>query len=207
MQLGDAMDWFQLSRFDKDPSRKNTARDDLEMYREQMVKWAAMLPSGSEFRQLEGNHEARLTKYVWGRAGDLSQMVYVTADMLGIKELNKCTSTKFSWHPISNYRSCIIGDCILHHGVFFDQNVAASNLKRYMQKIIQGHSHRLQLIYHGDLWSCSLGHGSQEEQTAHIPAPNGWRQAFAILTEIRGECSIEIVPVQDGKCIFRGREL
>lgn len=207
VQLGDAMDWFQLSRFDKDPLRKNTARDDLEMYRDQMVKWAALLPAGSEFRQLEGNHEFRLTKYIWGRASDLSQMVYIVPDMLGIKELNKCMSVKFSWFNLSNYRACIIGDCLIHHGQFFDQHVAANNLKRYAQKIITGHTHRLQLAYNGNAWSCTLGHGSLEAQTSHIPAPTGWQQAFGVLTEIRGECSLEVVPVNDGKCVFRGREL
>lgn len=207
VQLGDAVDWFQLSRFDKDPSRKNTARDDLELYREQMIKWAALLPAGAEFRQLEGNHEARLTKYVWGRAGDLSQMVYIIPDMLGIKELNKITSTKFGWFPFTNYRACIIGDCILHHGHFFNEHVAANNLKRYMHKYICGHTHRLQVVYFGDLFSATLGHGSLEHQTSHIPAPTGWAQAFGVLTEIDGICNLEIIPVTRGSCVLRGKRV
>jgi hypothetical protein len=204
VQLGDAVDWWQLSRFDKDPSRKNTARDDLEMYREQMVKWAAMLPPGAEYRLLEGNHESRAVRYIWGRAPDISQMVKAVPEMLGLKEMNQLTKTRFSWYPISDYRACIIGDCILHHGHFFNEHVAVANLKRYAQKFLCGHTHRVQLAFHGDKWSCTIGHGSLEDDTSHIPAPTGWQQAFAILTEVNGECSIEIIPVKDGKCLLRG---
>lgn len=207
VQLGDAIDFFQLSKFDKDPARKNTARDDLELYREQMLRWANLLPDGSCFRQLEGNHEHRLTRFIWGRSGEIAQMVQAVPEMLGIKELNKISRIRYEWFPINNYRSCVIGDCLLHHGTFFNKHVAVTNLERYPNKFICGHTHRIQLAYNGDKWSCTLGHGSLEDDTSHIPAPTGWSQAFAILTETRGECSIEVISVKDGKCIFRGESL
>lgn len=207
IQLGDAVDWFQLSRFDKDPARKNTARDDLEMYREQMIKWAALLPDGAAYIQLEGNHEDRLRRYIWGSARDIAQMVHAVPEILGFKELNKIHRIDFRWHPISNYRSCRIGDTIIHHGHFFNEHTAVNNLKRYPEKLITGHTHRIQLAYSGDKFSCTLGHGSLETETSHAPVPSGWAQAFAVLTEVKGECNIEVFQVNNGKCIFRGEAL
>ncbi len=177
------------------------------MYREQMLKWANLLPDGCEFRQLEGNHEDRLRRYLWGSAREIAQMIHAVPEMLGFKELNKISRIKYSWYAIGNYRSCTIGDCLLHHGTFFNKHTAVTNLERYQHKLVTGHTHRLQLAYNGPLWSCTLGHGSLESQTSHIPAPSGWSQAFGILTENRGECQIEVVPVRDGKCILRGEPI
>lgn len=172
-----------------------------------MVKWAALLEDGCEYLQLEGNHEDRLRRYVWGNAREIAQMVYIVPEMLGFKELNKLRAVSFKWHPIGNYKSCRIGDTILHHGHFFNEHVAVNNLKRYPEKLITGHTHRLQLAYYGDKWSCTLGHGSLEASTAHIPAPSGWCQAFGVLTEVRGECSLEVIPVNNGRCVLRGEQL
>lgn len=173
-----------------------------------MIKWSALLPSGATYHQLCGNHEFRLARYIWGKAGAIYQMVQQIPDMLGFRELNKVSKTKFVWHPIDNYKSLIIGGTVIHHGVFFNKNIALSNFNRYEDyNFLCGHTHRVQYFSDGVRWSCSLGHGSNEKETAHIHAPMGWRQAIGVLTEIDGRCTLEIIANEDNEFIFRGKKL
>jgi hypothetical protein len=205
VQLGDAVDFFQLSRFDKDPARKNSARDDLEEYREIMIKWAAALPRGATYHQICGNHEHRIVRYLWGNAPALHAMVKAIPDMLGFTELNKTHKCKFVWHPYERWQSCVIGDTLLTHGFYYSTHTAATMLAKYRRKMVQGHTHRLMIVHQENIWCATLGHASDESQTAHTPCPTGWTQAIGILTENDGECSIEIIPVENGSCVLRGK--
>lgn len=203
VQLGDAIDCPQISKYPLDPDRNNTVYDDIQDYGQQLNVWARELRRGI-FYQLEGNHEDRLRRYIWANASKINQLVKTIPELLGIEQRNKCGSIDFRWFPISRWDACKIGDTVLHHGHFFNKHVAISNLERYPKKFICGHTHRLQLVSNGDRFSASLGHGSNEALTSHNPTPTGWQQAFGLLHEIGGICHLEVVSVENGKCILHG---
>lgn len=200
VQLGDALDFFQISRFEKDPERKNSIFDDIAIYRQILDVWEKALPPGGEIHQLEGNHEQRLTRYVWAQAREISRAVKPLPELLSLKS----KKIIYKWHPLKIWSSCKIGDCILHHGHYFNQHVAVSNLTRYPKKLITGHTHRFQFAANGERFSATLGHGSNEDMTAHTPAPTSWQQAFGILTVINSISFFEAVIVQDGRCVING---
>lgn len=199
VQLGDALDFWQISRFDKDPMRKRTLMDDVKMYSQILDEWEDALPVSSEIIQLEGNHEDRLRRYIWQNAKELAGgWVRSVPEMLGFKgRLIKCT-----WHELSDWKSCKIGNCILHHGHYFNAHVAVGNLTRYPASLITGHTHRFQFVSNGQRFSATLGHGSNESETAHQPTPTGWQQALGILTVVSGKSHLNPILVQNGQCIL-----
>lgn len=200
VQLGDAVDCFQISKYPKNPERLNSVFDDVIDYRLQMIEWHELC--GGYYWQLEGNHENRLERFIWEKSPQINKLVRTIPELL---DIGKITGTK--WFPLRDWRACQIGDATLHHGVFYSQHVAAGNLARYPTKLLTGHVHRLQYVSNGERWSCVLGHGSDETLTSHNATPTGWQQAFGLLHNVNGVCEIEVVPVAGGKCTFRGEVL
>lgn len=203
VQLGDALDFWQISRYDKNPARKRTIAEDAALYKTTLIEWAKCLPKDGVIHQIEGNHCDRLRRYVWANAKELEGLVKTVPEMIGLRDL----PIKAIWHPIHKWDSCKIGDAILHHGHFFNQHLAVGNLTRYPKKFIQGHSHRFQFASNGTHFSASLGHGSNESETAHQPTPTGWQQAMGILVVINGVSHLEPILVKNGRCVVYGQEV
>ena len=55
--LGDSLDFYQLSKFDKDPLRKTAVSDDVAEFRDVLHQLDANCPLKTEKVFLEGNHE------------------------------------------------------------------------------------------------------------------------------------------------------
>lgn len=198
IQLGDALDFWQISSYDKNPLRKQTVAEDIKIFNGILDQWCSLV---SEVRLLEGNHEDRLRRYVWSHARELTEVVKSVPEMLRLRD------RKIKWHPIADWKSCQIGDCVLHHGHYFNAHVAVGNLTRYPRKLITGHTHRFQYASNGDRYSVTLGHGSNETETAHQPTPTGWQQAMGILTVVRGVAHFEPILVAKGRCVVYGQEV
>lgn len=207
VQLGDFVDCWQLSVFDKDPARKNNVIQDIEQYGKWLDQIDALVKRETKFYQLEGNHEDRLRRYAWAKAPDLVGMVRDIPEILSFKDRNKHSNMTYRWFPISDWDACQIGDVVLHHGHFFNKHVAVNNLAIYETKFISGHTHRFQFAANGDRWSVSLGYGSTEPAIGHKPVPHGWQQVFAILTVVDGKGWLEPFLVNKGVCNFRGKML
>jgi Calcineurin-like phosphoesterase len=206
VQLGDALDFWQLSTFDKDPARKNTIGDDIDEWNELLTKWASLLYRNSEIHLLCGNHEYRLDRYVSRHARELHEIVPPMVALLRIKERNAAGSVVFKWHPYNKWNSLMLGDCIFLHGFYFNQHTAMTNLKKYRANTVSGHTHRVQFVTDGTHYACSLGHGSDELKTAHQPTPTEWTQALGILTvKDDGSTAFEIAIVKEGKAVVRGK--
>lgn len=197
VQLGDAVDCPQISKYPKDPERVNTVFDDIIEYKQIMDTWHSL--SGGMFYQLEGNHEDRLRRFIWSNAPHISKMVRTVPDLL---DINGAAGAK--WFELSNWKSCSIGDVSLFHGTFYNKHVAVTNLERYPTKSISGHTHRVHVASNGQRWAVSLGHGSDETLTSHNPVPTGWQQAFGLLHDVNGIGHFETVLVDRGRCVLHG---
>lgn len=205
VQLGDFVDWWQLSTYDQDPSRKETILEDLNLYSAFLEEVDRDLVAGV-IHQLEGNHCDRLRRYTWRNAKGLACIIPAIPTLLRFEERNDRSKNRFVWHAYHNYLSCRLGDTVIHHGHYFDQSVAVNNLKRYRgYNFIQGHTHRVQFATNDSHFSASLGHGSLPAKTAHTPAPNDWGQALGILSVFKGKGSLEIATVNDGEARLWGR--
>lgn len=208
INLGDFVDFWQLSSYDKDPARKDDILDDLASFNSHLDRVEKVLPRGAAVHLLCGNHEDRLRRYIWQNAKALAGIVPAFPSLLRLTERISAGKHAFHWHPIERWNSCRIGDTVIHHGFYFDRNTATQNLVRYRGvNFIQGHTHRVQYAHNDKFWSLTAGHGSDESKTAHKPAPNDWQKAITVLTLHRGRGTVEIVPVHNGTCMFRGQHL
>lgn len=203
VQLGDALDFFQVSSYPKDPSRRNTIKDDMDDYTTIMNEWATHLPRNGEFHQIEGNHEARLQRYISQNAKEIYELVTSVGSYLKSKYKGQAT---LYWHPYKKWNSLRLGDVTILHGFYYNQHAAATNLAKYKTSIICGHTHRVQLVHDGVHYSATLGHGSDEAETAHQPTPSLWQQACGVLTvDSKGKSNLEIVLVNAGKGVYGGK--
>lgn len=208
VQLGDALDAFQISTYSKDPSRRNLLVDDIEDWKLILNDWARHLKSGASIHLLEGNHEHRLSRYIAGNCRDLHGLVPDWPTLLGIELRNKTSRHKWHWHTYTKWNSCQIGDCTLLHGFYFNQHVAATCLAKYRTNTISGHTHRVQYVSDGVHYAASLGHISNEVETAHQPTPSGWQQSIGLLhVDSHGKTKLDIVPIHNGQAVIYGKKI
>jgi predicted phosphodiesterase len=206
VQLGDAIDAFQISTYSKDPARRNLLIDDINDYKMQLNEWARNLKTGAHIHLLEGNHCYRLTRYIAANCRDLHGLVPDWPTIFQMDLRNKAGRHKWHWHPYTKWNSCQIGDCVLLHGFYYNQHCAATSLAKYRQSVIFGHTHRLQAVYNGEHFAVSLGHGSDEKETAHNPTPTGWEQAMGLLyVDNKGKTFIDILRIKDGRTVLHGK--
>jgi dsDNA-binding SOS-regulon protein len=203
-QIGDALDAGSISSYLQDPASDNTFKKEIDLYNKQLDIWQKAMKKGSTFHQLEGNHSERLKRFLARNCREIHDIVKAVPELLRLKERSK-SGVKFVWHPLKVWDSCKIGDVYIHHGQYFDKNLAQSNLDRYGVKFLQGHSHRACVASNGKIWSASLGHGSIASKTAHLHSPNTWQQAMGVVTIIEGKGHLEMILVNDGVACFRGK--
>lgn len=204
IQLGDALDFWQISSYDKNPLRKKTMMDDIKVYSGILDEWEKALGRDGEIIQLEGNHEDRLRRYIWKHAKELADgWVRSVPEMLGFKK----RSIKCTWHELANWQSCKIGNCVFHHGHYFNMHTAVGNLIKYPISLVTGHTHRFQYASNGTRFSVTLGHASNEHETAHQPTPTGWQQAIGIFTVINGKSYLDPILINRGECMLYGERI
>lgn len=209
VQLGDFMDCPQLSTYDKNPSRMSRFYLDLSYYNEFLDKLIDVMPRGSEFHQLCGNHERRLSRYVWRTAPDIVEIMPAWSKLLNFDERSAKKKVKLFWHDYEKWDSCKLpGNVVVHHGFYYDKHTAVNNLTRYPNvNFIQGHTHRVQYATNGRTWSATLGHGADTQAVAHEPTPSVSQHAFGIIYHSVNSAHLEIVQLENGKGIMQSKVL
>ncbi len=208
VQLGDFADAFQISSYDKDPERVNTLADDIDDCNQILTEWSRHLKSGAMIHLLEGNHEYRLSKYISRSARELHGLVPDWPTLLKIKLRNETTNKKWVWHKYTKWNSCVIGDCTLMHGFYYNQHATTTNLNKYRCNTISGHTHRSSMILDGHHYAVSLGHGSDEMITAHQPTPTGWEQCLGLLhVDSMGKTFVDVLRVRNGRTMLYGKAI
>jgi predicted phosphodiesterase len=206
VQLGDFVDNFQLSKYSKDPGRRNLIADDIEDFKGILNEWARHLKTGAHVHLLEGNHEKRLKTYIADKCRELHGLVPDWPTLLGLELRNKAGRHKWHWHPYERWNSCQIGDVVLHHGFYYNEHCAAKALAKYKCNFIFGHTHRLQYVSDGTHYACTLGHISNEKETAHNPTPTGWQETLGLLHVDRlGRTKLDILKIDDGRTVLYGK--
>lgn len=210
VQLGDMNDFFQISRFSKDPERRETIYEDLQTSSKILDDWQAAAPFNCRFHLVEGNHEYRLSRFSNERAPQLSKMIKSIPEVYRLSERNKKQNKgMWTWHPIIPWNSCAIGDVVFTHGHYFNTHAAAGNLQKYpCKKLITGHTHRVQIIYsEPDRFSVTLGYGADISKLDYVMTPTPWRTAMGVVTFFNGTGSFELVEVNGQTAYLRGEKI
>ena len=70
---GDLNDFYGISKFDKNPERANHLQKDLDSTTNMLKRQRELLPN-ARMIQIDGNHEDRLRRYLWGNSRALSSL-------------------------------------------------------------------------------------------------------------------------------------
>ena len=137
--LGDMLDMYQGSKFDKDPSYKKI-QDEIEIGKK-FLEYLRGKFKNAQIIFLEGNHDVRLKLYLWRNAAALAGV-----DALKLESL--LDLIKYNVKFCSNGNILQLGGLHLIHGnearVGGGINVARSMMLRTFDNIMFGHFHKRQ---------------------------------------------------------------
>lgn len=215
VHMGDLLDCRMLSRFDKDPERKESQQDEIDAARKHLATMKLASPK-SRFILLEGNHEDRLRRGLWSLDGPAAILAQLTSfkkamswpALLGLEELG----IEFVPYGEQSKRTAL-PKFILKHGTLVRNRSGATALgeqAKYNKSGASGHTHRLGQIYHRDangshVWietgcTCSLS-------PDYCVDPD-WQSGFVFLTfdPETGAVAPEVISCTNGLGVFRGRQ-
>lgn len=198
--LGDVLDFYPLSRFDKDPQRLSQLQDDLDQgcdYLNEVRK-----RSQAPIIWSEGNHEDRLRRYLWRQAPELAGL-----KGMQFEELLRLQEFKVRWAPaMKPYK---VGKLLFTHGSVvrkWSGMSAKAHHEKYGMNVIHGHTHRLGAFYHTTYES---SYGSWENgclcglQPEYCISPD-WQNGWSVVWFYGDYFHVEQVCVIDGQYVFHG---
>lgn len=174
---GDIVDFYSVSRFDKDPERKFTIQDEIT---QGIIYLNTMNEASPESKKyfLEGNHENRMRKYL-ARNPELAGL-----DALSIESLLNLKQLGINYVPYD--KGLILHDFLFKHGTRANMHAAKAELDLENISGMSGHVHRIQKYSKADrhgrhTWH-TVGHLADEEQIDYFnqQVPN-WQQGFGIV--------------------------
>jgi len=194
---GDIADFWEISKFSKDPREGSTFREELRLVESEL---SILRDLAKEVTYVEGNHELRLRNYLERNAKELIGLKGLT-----IEEQLDLSGLKINYIRTKGKEAFVrYGDFLIGH---FNQvnkfaGYTAKNLiEKWGMSLIQGHTHRVGMsvktqtngmligIENGCL--CSL-------DPSYTNSPN-WQHAFTILWKKGEKVYPEVVIIRDGK--------
>ena len=200
--IGDECDFYQISTFDKDPSRVDGLQGDINSTKRMFERDSENLKA--EKVLLTGNHEHRWQKFLWTQATALSSLKCLNIeDLFGLIE--------YDIKLIGYERGLLInGTFLALHGDISSIH-SGYTAKRMYEKHggsgIAGHCHRGGSFYKRDRFGfkgwyenfclCSL-------EPDWIMHPN-WVQGFTLVHFMGKKFLAEQIPIIDGVAIYGGK--
>ena len=179
--LGDLLDCYSLSRFDRNPNRKGTFQEEIDQAKEFLAFIRDVVGKDCDIRLSEGNHEHRLTKILWSKSPALATIRNLTIpELLDLKKLG------IKWHSIQNpYR---IHDLWYTHGDVLRKHAGMSARAKsdsIHSSVMVGHSHRSgwspYTTWEGIEQAYDAGHVSDYTQLDYIHTAPNWQQGWPVV--------------------------
>jgi len=200
---GDINDFYQVSVFDKDPSRLDSLQKDLDISTEMFARHQRILPDTTKFF-IEGTHEHRWFKYLRQCAPALAKL-----DGTNVTELYKLEKFGITYVPFE--RGILINEIFLVlHGDMVSIHSSYTAKRQYEKNGGCGmcnHTHRGGSYYKRDrfgIWGwwenfclCSLN-------PDWIQNPD-WTQGFSLVHFSGDRFWVEQIPIVDSSFIYGGK--
>ncbi|OHD28409.1 MAG: hypothetical protein A2Y38_16665 [Spirochaetes bacterium GWB1_59_5] len=158
VHLGDIVDCWQISDFDKDIERLDTLQSNIHEATDFLASLRRVAPK-AEITLLEGNHEDRLRRAIW-RAGRVLREI-LRLDQVGLigkeggwKKILRLNDMGIRWVGLNDQSHAnVLPKIITKHGTKISTwaGVTARNeWMKYGRSGISGHTHRLSYFGHRD---------------------------------------------------------
>lgn len=184
--IGDLLDCYSLSRFDKNPARKSSLQGELDEALMFLITVRSIAGRGCDIRYSEGNHEDRLRKILWGKISGLANIRNLTIpELLGLKKLG------IHWHSTQNpYK---IRDLWYTHGDLLRKHAGMSARAKsdaIHGSVVLGHCHRMgwspYTSWNGREDAYEVGHLSDYTQLDYVRSAPNWQQGWAVVEFLEG---------------------
>jgi predicted phosphodiesterase len=215
VHMGDLLDCYLLSRFDKNPERMESLQDEINMARQHLAQMCLLTPN-SHFILLEGNHEDRLRRTLWNLEGTAKALTSLTnfrksltwPSLLGLSEMR----ITFAPYDGTQSKHKFLPKWILKHGTIvrkFSGYTARGEMEKYGRSGSSGHTHRLGAHYHQDHNGnhCWVETGCTCSLNPEYMVDPDWQQGCVVLTfePTTGAFQAEPIYIHNGLAVWRGR--
>lgn len=197
--LGDLLDFYQLSRFLKDPRARSVA-EELNAAKDFLKTCVKMFP---RVIWKYGNHDERFEHYMFNKAPELLDVPGVSLpELLGLGDLGVIVVDKK--RPIYAGALTLLHGHELNGGISAPVNIARGLFLRAKACAIQGHNHQTSEHSEVDVrrklvttWSLGCLCYLHPEYARY----NKWNHGFAFLDMIDGEFAIRNKRILDGRVL------
>ncbi len=204
--MGDVVDFYAISSFTKDPSRALELQWEIDEAKKVMKLICNSAPTAHKYF-IRGNHEARLQKFLWTRAAELSQLrglqLEILLDLHGLGiTYYKQGRTKFRGTVLKHGDLVRKFTCYTAKGEFEATGVSGVSV----------HTHRLGLYSitteAGDFTWMECGHLCDVEQEYLDGKVPNWQQGFGIGWYKQGSRRFDTQPIKiiKHKAMYGGYE-
>lgn len=136
--LGDIIDCYSLSRFEKDPSRILSLQKEFDLANGFINSLKELCPY-SKIIYIEGNHERRLQKYLYSHPEISSIRSLTVPTMLGLDTFGIGYMKEFKLYDLTFTHGEVVRK--------YSGQSARAEMERNDSSGVMGHSHKLSLIY------------------------------------------------------------
>lgn len=213
IHLGDLLDCYRISKYDKDPNRLETLQDEIDQARVVLHQIAQVAPTARRVL-LEGNHEDRLRRVIWSLQGAQAEIVKLrkVRQTLNWPTLLELDAIGWEFRPYQGQARAepVLPHLIVKHGTVvrkWSAFTAKGEWEKYGKGGISGHTHRAGLFYHRDhngshAWieagcTCTL-------LPDYMTDDPDWHQGCVVITHDGDRFGVEPVYIQDGVGVWRG---
>lgn len=201
--LGDLLDCYGLSSFDKNPDRLLSLPDEFDQGYQFLLKLRLQHRRATIVFQ-EGNHEDRSRKFLW------KNPVISKLPEIQIPSLLKLDSLNIDHYPYQSqlqWHGLVLehGDRVLKHSCY----TAKAMLESRGRSGLSGHTHRLGAFYKRDLNGVQVWfeNGSLCDLSPEYALTPNWAHGFSVGYALDGDERFHVVqiPVLSGRIYFDGR--
>lgn len=204
--MGDVVDFYSVSSFDKDPIRALQLQEEIDVAVGILKVFRKEFPD-VKMDFIRGNHERRLQKYIWKKAPALTNMRDLT-----VQAQLQLDVMDITYHKTGRMilRGIVVkhGDIVRKHSSY----TAKGELEDTGISGVSAHTHRMGLHCHTNrggrhFWYevgclCKM---NAEYMEGKMP---NWQQGFAAGYFKKGskKCNIQLIPILNGKALFGEKE-
>jgi len=203
--IGDIVDFYALSSFDKDPNRMLNLQEELDSAHSFFSRLRTDHPN-ARIVYREGNHEDRLMRYLRKHPELYNLRSMQMLDLLGVSNLR---IEHYGYKDIVEYHGFQVehGDVVRKRGAY----TAAAMMEKRLKSGIIGHTHRMGAHYRTihkktQVWYengclCSL----RPEYVMGVP---DWQQGFSVGTYYvhKKDFVVEQIAIREDMLFFRGQQ-
>ncbi len=201
--LGDIQDFYQLSKFDKDPNRVVKMQDDLDRTFAFMSSLRLRV-GDAEITYVCGNHEERLMKYLWRHPEIANLRSLQPEELLRLKELN------IRWVP-QNKTFAFHGFVVTHGSIIrrYSGYTARGEMDKYGTSGISGHTHRVGVCLHTNFSGAYAWYEAGclcKLTPEYVVGPPNWQHGISVGEFIKGDNRFQISQynIIKGKLLYQG---